>query len=55
MAKYGTKHEHISSYLGADLWNLRVKEANGDVFLEFLKAIRSVFDPDTWESITDNN
>ena len=55
MAKYGTKHEHISSYLGAHLWNLRVKEANGDVFLEFLKAVRSVFDPDTWESITDNN
>lgn len=51
LPKYGCRHEHISSYLSAHMWRLCVKEKGGDVFLEFLDAVRTVYVPDTWNSV----
>jgi len=48
---YCCRHDHIRSHLAAHMWRLCVKEKGVNIFLEFLNAVRTVYNPETWKSI----
>ena len=49
LPKYGTLHKHIQGYLARHMWHMTMKEENKDVFIEFLNAARTVYNPNTWD------